>query len=252
MKYTLVFPGFPGRMTSGSLGWGAMVYIEHGSCKMMFDTAGPGKRIEVRRRLQEIGIDANEINMLILSHFHYDHVYNCDYFPKARIIMHQVESDWVSGNPDNYAIPPHFYSAIQKTGRLELIKRDEEIIPGIETLLVPGHTPGGMALVLRDPNMPVTVVAGDAVKNIAELADGKVPTAWNSAASAQSIKKIRNIAEVVIPGHDRILQITGDKIVALTKLHETIVIPSGVADKDQPARFELIIEPTWLAKQELK
>jgi glyoxylase-like metal-dependent hydrolase (beta-lactamase superfamily II) len=251
MKYKLVFPGFPGRMTSGTLGWSAMVYIENGSHKIMFDTAGPGKRIEVRQRMQEIGVDANEIDMLILSHFHYDHVYNYDYFPKARIIMHQVESDWVGGNPDNYAIPPHFYEAIRKTGRLELIKKDEEIISGIETLLVPGHTPGGMALVLRDPNLPVTVVAGDAVKNMAELADGKVPKAWDTVAAAKSIKKIRDVAEVVVPGHDRILQISGDKICALTQLHETIVIPAGVADKDQPTRFELIIEPTWLVKQEI-
>lgn len=252
MKYELVFPGFPGRMTSGTLGWGAMVYLEQGPHKIMFDTAGPGKRIQVLQRLQEMGIDANEIDMLILSHFHYDHVYNYDYFPNARIIMHQVEADWVASNPGNYAIPPHFYEAIKQTGRLELVQKDEEIVPGIETLLVPGHTPGGMALVLRDPNMPVTVVAGDAVKNMAELADGKVPKAWDAAATARSIKKIRDIAEVVIPGHDRILQVTGDRICALTSLHETIVIPAGVADKEQPTRFELIIEAGWLAKEEIK
>lgn len=252
MKYELVFPGFPGRMTSGTLGWGAMVYIEHGSHKIMFDTAGPGKRIEIRQRIKEIGIDVDEIDMLILSHFHYDHVYNYDYFPKARIIMHQVESDWVGGNPGNYAIPPHFYEAIKKTGRLELITRDEEILPGIQTLLVPGHTPGGMALVIKSPDMPVTVIAGDAVKNMAELADGKVPKAWDTVVCAQSIKKIRDIADVVIPGHDRILKVTKEKISALTALHETIVIPAGVADKDRPKKFELIIESTWLPVEEIK
>lgn len=252
MEYTLVFPGFPGKLTSGSLGWGAMIYIEHGSYKIMFDTAGPGKRVELRKRMQEIGIDASEINMLILSHFHYDHVYNYDYFPNARILMHQIESDWLGSEPDNYAIPPHFYDAITKTGRLELMKRDEEIAPGIETLLVPGHTPGGIALVLRDPNMPVTIVAGDAVKNISELANGDVSIAWDRNASTQSIKKIRDIAEVVIPGHDRILQITEDKIVALTELHETVVIPPGVVEKDRPTQFELIIKPTCSLKQEIK
>ena len=252
MKYELVFPGFPGRMTSGTLGWGAMVYIEHGPHKIMFDTAGPGKRIELRQRIKEIGVDANEINMLILSHFHYDHVYNYDYFPNAQILMHQVESDWVSSDPGNYAIPPHYFAAIKKTGRLELIKKDEEIIPGISTLLVPGHTPGGMALILRDTNKPVTVVAGDAVKNMAELADGKVPKAWDPIATAQSIKKIRNIADVVIPGHDRILQVAGNQIIALTALHETIVIPAGVADKEQPTLFELIIEPNTLEIQPIQ
>lgn len=251
MKYELVFPGFPGRMTSGTLGWGAMVYIEQGAHKIMFDTAGPGKRVDMRHRLQAINVDPNAIDMLIISHFHYDHVYNYDYFPNAQLVMHQVEADWVGSDPDNYAIPPHFYAAMKRTGRLTFISKEEEILPGIQTLFVPGHTPGGMALVLRDPNMPVTVVAGDAVKNIAELADGKVPKAWDTAILANSIKKIRNIAEVVIPGHDRILQVTRDKICALTALRETIVIPAGVVHQDQPARFELNIEPTCLAVQEI-
>lgn len=251
MKYELVFPGFPGRMTSGTLGWGAMVYIEHGSNKIMFDTAGPGKRIQVHQQLEKLNINPNEIDILILSHFHYDHVYNYDYYPNARILMHEVEADWVSQNPDNYAIPPHFFPAIQKTGRLELIKKDEELVPGISTLLVPGHTPGGMALVLRDADMPVTVVAGDAVKNIAELASGYVPKAWDVVASAQSIKKIRDIAEIVIPGHDRILKVTKDQIQAMTSIHETIVIPPGVADKDKPKMFELVIEQSSLIKQEI-
>jgi len=251
MKYEVVFPGFPGRMTSGTLGWGSVVYIESGSYKILFDTAGPGKRILIRQRLQEAGVDANDINLLVLSHFHYDHVYNYDYFPNARIILHQREADWVAGNPDNYAIPPNFYSAIRQTGRMELINDDKEIAPGIATLLVPGHTPGSMALVLRDYGMPTTVVAGDAVKNMAELADGKVPKAWDTAVSAQSIKKIRDIAEIVIPGHDRILKVTNDQICALTSLHETIVIPAGVIDKDQPTHLDLIIEPTCIDKREI-
>lgn len=251
MKYEIVFPGFPGRMTTGTLGWGAMVYIEQGSHKIMFDTAGPGKRIQVHQRLKELNIDPNEIDILIFSHFHYDHVYNYDYFPNARILMHEVEADWVDGNPGNYAIPPHFFSAIQKTGRLELVKKDEEILPGISTLFVPGHTPGGMALILQDANMPVTVLAGDAVKNMAELATGKVPKALDVAASSQSIKKIRDIAEVVIPGHDRILRITEDQIVAITSIHETIIIPAGVADSEKPKNFELVINSSSLAKQEI-
>ena len=251
MKYEIVFPGFPGRMTTGTLGWGAMVYVEQGPHKIMFDTAGPGKRIQVHQRLKELNIDPNEIDILIFSHFHYDHVYNYDYFPNARILMHAAEAAWVNGDPGNYAIPPHFFPAIRQTGRVELVKKDEEILPGISTLFVPGHTPGGMALILQAANMPVTVLAGDAVKNMAELATGKVPKALDAAASARSIKKIRDIAEVVIPGHDRILRITEDQIVAMTSIHETIIVPAGVADSGKPKNFELVINSSSLVKQEI-
>lgn len=251
MKYQIVFPGFPGRMTSGTLGWGAMVYIEQGSHKILFDTAGPAKRIQVRQRLKELNIDPNQIDTLIFSHFHYDHVYNYDYFPNARILMHEVEANWVSETPDNYAIPPQFFPAIQRSHRLELIRKDEEVLPGISSLFVPGHTPGEIALVLHDADMPVTVLAGDAVKNIAELATGQVPKAWDQLASSQSIKKIRDMAEIVIPGHDRILKVTEDQIIAISSIHETIVIPAGVAEKENSKNFELVIAPTSLNKQKI-
>lgn len=150
----------------------------------------------------------------------------------------------------NYAIPLHFFSAIQRNRRVELIRKDEEVLPGISSLFVPGHTPGEMALVLHDADMPVTVVAGDAAKNIAELATGQVPKAWDTLASSQSIKKIRDMAEIVIPGHDWILKVTDDQIFAISSIHETIVIPAGVAEKENPKNFELII-PTSLTKQEI-
>ena len=249
MKYEIVFPGFPGRMLSGTMGWSSAVYIESGRDKILFDTAGPGRRIRIRERLHEMGVDTKEINLLILSHFHYDHAYNVDYFPNATIILHEIESDWVRGNPDDYAIPPHLYQAVQQTGRLMLFRDDQEIAPGVETFLAPGHTPGGIALLLRDADMPATVIAGDAVKNMAELATGHVPTAWDVAISAQSIKKIRDVAEVVIPGHDRALKVTDDEIVALTVLHETIVIPPGVVNADWSSNLELVVERNRLPKK---
>lgn len=251
MNYKIIFPGFPGKMTTGTLGWGAMIYLEHAGHKIMFDTAGPAKRAQVLQRVKATGVEPEEIDTLVISHFHYDHVYNYDYFPNARILLHKVEADWVESNPGNYAIPPNYYEAIKKTGRLMLIDKDEEIFPGISTLLVPGHTPGGMALILQDNDMPVTILAGDAVKNIAELATGKVPKAWSINESAKSIKKIRDIAEVVIPGHDRILQVTDKEIRSITKIHETIVLPPGVLKVNEPTNFELIIEPTTLPKQSI-
>jgi glyoxylase-like metal-dependent hydrolase (beta-lactamase superfamily II) len=105
-----------------------------------------------------------------------------------------------------------------------------------------------MALVLRAPDMPITVLAGDAVKNIGELASGKVALSRDNEASARSIAKIRDLAEIVVPGHDRILKVTPDKIIATTSAHETIVIPPGVAGTESPKCLELVVEPTWLPR----
>ncbi len=249
MKMELIFNGFPGKLASGYMGWSSVVYIETAGVKILFDTGGPGKRNDICKRLEECGITAEDIDILVFSHFHDDHVYNYDYFKNARILLHAKEAEWVLSDPDDFPIPKYLYPAVVNTGRLELITDDIEIAPGVRTLHSPGHTPGCMALVLQDDGMPITVLAGDAVKNIAELATGKVAMTWDDQASARTIMKIRDMAEMVIPGHDRLLQVTPEKIIATTSLHETIIIPTGVADEAQPRRIELVIEPTWLARK---
>jgi hypothetical protein len=103
-----------------------------------------------------------------------------------------------------------------------------------------------MSLVLRDSTMPTTVLVGDAVKNLAELASGKVAMSWNNDLSAQSIMKVRSLAKVVVPGHDRMLQVCPDKIVAAGAAYERILLPPGVSG-DGAAFLELKIEPSSLA-----
>jgi glyoxylase-like metal-dependent hydrolase (beta-lactamase superfamily II) len=251
MKMEVVVQGFPGKRLSGSLAWSSVTYIESDNHKILFDTGGPNVRSAICKHLQYIGVSPEEISILVISHFHDDHVRNFDYFPKARILLHEVEANWALTEPDDFAIPQHLFPALQKTGRLELIKKDSEILPGIATMLVPGHTPGSMAIVLRSSDMPVTVITGDAVKNLSELATGKVDKSDDHTASAKSIKKIRDIAEVVIPGHDRILKVTDEKVIALTAARQTLIIPSGVANPEAPRYLELTIEPTSLEKKEI-
>jgi glyoxylase-like metal-dependent hydrolase (beta-lactamase superfamily II) len=244
----IVFAGFPGKLARGYMGWSSVVYVETPKAKILFDTGGPGKRSDVLARLEELKIRADDIQILVLSHFHDDHVFNFDYFKNARILLHAQESEWALTEPDWFPVPKYLYPALVNTGRLELIHGDIEIAPGVQTLHAPGHTPGCMALVLRAPDMPTTVLAGDAVKNISELATGKVALSRDKETSARSIARIRDLAEIVVPGHDRVLKVTPDRIIATTSVRETIIIPAGVADREQPKCLELVVEPTWLPR----
>ena len=180
--------------------------------------------------------------MLVFSHFHDDHIRNYDYFPNAEILMHQVEDDWAKTLPiKDFAFPEAYYPIIHKTGRVSLIQKDEEIAPGVHSMLVPGHTPGGIALILRDSNHPVTALTGDAVKNMAELSTGQVSHSKNSEVSTDSIRRIREIAEIVVPGHDRVLKIEKDRIVALTEARDGILVPKDVLKVGEEVLLELVV-----------
>ena len=99
MQIDLLFQGFPGRMTRGYMSWSSVVYLEHLGKKFLFDTGGVVERPELQRRLQERGTGCEEIDFVVLSHFHHDHVYNIDYFKKARFLLHEKERDWVKSDP---------------------------------------------------------------------------------------------------------------------------------------------------------
>ncbi|MDR1659846.1 MAG: hypothetical protein LBR94_05835, partial [Desulfovibrio sp.] len=60
-----------------------------------------------------------------------------------------------------------------------------------------------------------------------------------------SIKKVKSFAKQVVPGHDRLLGIERDRVVALRPARRTLVVPAGVVDQE-PRKLELTLEQTWL------
>lgn len=250
MKVDVLFQGFPGKITRGYMSWSSIVCVETKGVKILFDTGGMVERSELPKRFKEHGLAMNDIDMVVLSHFHHDHAMNIDYFPNAKILLHEKEYEWVKSDPDDWATPKFLFPYLESRKQLEIIKGEPEIAPGVQVILTPGHTPGCISLVLRDDDTPITVLAADAVKNIAELSTGEVGMSHDNEASARSIKRVRDLARVVVPGHDRILEIKEDRIIAVTSCHETIIVPKGVCDADGPRHLELVVEQTWLPKLE--
>lgn len=61
-----------------------------------------------------------------------------------------------------------------------------------------------------------------------------------------SVKRVKAIAERVIPGHDRVLRIEKDRVVAQNGARRTIIVPENVVDIGAPRYLELTLEPTCL------
>lgn len=113
------------------------------------------------QNLHAEGIESGDINAVIISHAHGDHIGgNTDSdgraaFPHARYYMRKEEWDfwtskttlskpehqWMAGFVDKNLLPIQDY--------FHLLKEDTEIVPGIRTLFAPGHTPGNMAVAVE-------------------------------------------------------------------------------------------------------
>ncbi len=119
-----------------------------------------GKLIQ---NLKTVGIAPEDIDTVIITHGHPDHLGgNTDaegkpVFTNARYIISKDEWDfWMSGQAE-LKLDEHSREVLVGYARknlppiqnhLELVDYEMEILPGIQTVAAPGHTPGHMALTI--------------------------------------------------------------------------------------------------------
>ena len=158
--------------------------VEVNGMLVLLDTGagplGPGTG-RLQERLLAEGRAPEQIGIVLLSHAHADHIGGLldekgDLaFPNARIVMPRQEFEFwhmsgicdrlgsgsVYGTPmlesvirdwfDRYLVPLQ--------SRMELVERDAEVMPGVRTIVAPGHTPGHCAVLISGGSDPVLFTA---------------------------------------------------------------------------------------------
>jgi glyoxylase-like metal-dependent hydrolase (beta-lactamase superfamily II) len=201
-------------------------YLTDGHHKVMVDTgmshtaladwhhAGSrqGSGEAIHERLQAIGVDPLEIELVILTHLHWDHCHNLDRFRRARFLADAREYAFALD-----PIPPYYKSyehrRLGKTPpfakvRVETLEGDSEVLPGVRVFPTPGHSPGHQSVAV-DTEGGVHVIAGDAVFSYENLKPAgehlpftimgrftDIVQAW------RSIEEIVRRSQVILPGHD--------------------------------------------------
>ncbi|MGH1578927.1 N-acyl homoserine lactonase family protein [Planktotalea sp.] len=145
------------------------------------------------------GIDTSEIDLLIITHTHIDHVGGIADFPDCPILMSQHER----------ALPQPIYWA--DTQSLEwpdrdyfLIKQDTLLAPSFCILHVPGHTPGQLAFLLTLPDTGPILLTSDAISRPCEVDQGFAGS-WDESAALKSANRLLDLAgkddAFIIYGH---------------------------------------------------
>lgn len=163
--------------------------------------------------LKKIGIGAEQVEDVVITHMHYDHAGTMGDFPAATFHVQEAEMAYCTGpamcaHSERHAFTPaHINDMIEMVfnDRVSFVKGDIDIAPGISLHAVPGHT-AGMQCVSVNTARGRVVLASDAAHFYENYRDrNPFFICWSMDDMFKSFDKIGDIADSehhVVPGHD--------------------------------------------------
>jgi glyoxylase-like metal-dependent hydrolase (beta-lactamase superfamily II) len=163
--------------------------------------------------LSLLGLDAAQIQDVIITHMHYDHGGNLDKFPAARFHIQDSELQYTTGRAMTHAMLRHPFTLSHVTRLVELVYAERVqfhdgssvIAPGIDVHKVGGHT-RGMQVVTVKTQRGIVVLASDASHYYENMETGAVfPLVENVLDMLEGHRRLYALADSpahIIPGHD--------------------------------------------------
>jgi glyoxylase-like metal-dependent hydrolase (beta-lactamase superfamily II) len=166
-KDQMVIPYSPIAVNTGS----KLVVIDTGTSEANFERS-KGAAGQFHSNLKSAGIDVADVDMVIISHFHADHINgllgtdNKAKFPKAEILVPAQEwkyfmDDGEMGKQTSDRMKGVFAGArrvFDALGRkVTPYEPNKEVAPGITSVATYGHTPGHVSFVIASGNSKVFV-----------------------------------------------------------------------------------------------
>jgi glyoxylase-like metal-dependent hydrolase (beta-lactamase superfamily II) len=157
---------------------GSCYLIRHGNRYMLWDTGltdaligsgfeNAGQKISLKislvDQLARIGVKPDQIELIGISHWHFDHTGQAPRFPTATLIMGKADLDLLRGTPtpdeDSTKALSHWLTG---GGKTDPVTADKDVFGDgrVVMLKLPGHTPGHYALLVRLASGPV-LLSGD-------------------------------------------------------------------------------------------
>ena len=126
---------------------------------------------DLLRSLAAAGVQATDINKVILSHLHFDHAGgNCfqeeagefiPTFPNAVYYINEGELAYAK-EPDPRSSPsylPYTWEPLEKRGQVAPISGEVEVAPGVTILSAPGHTPNHQIVTVKSGGLTACFLA---------------------------------------------------------------------------------------------
>ena len=212
--------------------------------RILVDPAHVGRRTFLWDSFASRGLAPGDIDMVVLTHAHWDHVQNIDVFAHAPLYMHPEERRYCAAPHPNDWATPAWTGAILERMDIHEIADGDELIPGVGIVDLSGHTAGSMGITVQN-EQGLSLITGDALHYASVALSRRNPLIfWDAAQAAASIDRAVAMADVIYPGHDQAFRLTADREIEYLRPFSLTITGTTL---DRPGlRFENKPRDPWI------
>lgn len=177
--------------------------------RILVDTGAHPTRDVLLAGLADRGLAPADVDTVVLTHLHFDHCENVALFRDSRVIVHEAEIAEADQHPTRDRYLADHWRALLDTCQPEVMTGAALALDDdVSVRHLPGHRHGQLGVLVHTAEGRV-VCASDVAKNARELLRGEPPLSDPSMreAARASVAWVLAEADIVLPGHDRRLDI---------------------------------------------
>jgi glyoxylase-like metal-dependent hydrolase (beta-lactamase superfamily II) len=176
------------------------------------------EEMKLPNALRKCGVNIEDLDFVINTHLHWDHCFGNPLIRGKKIFVQKKEVEFAENPLPTYYLTyesSHVNMTPQWTYNregLEIVDGDTSIVPGIELILLPGHSPGFQG-VLVETTKGKYLLAGDFIGQMENWTGNGIHKHIIPASNVsqfdcyKSFEKLDmlDLADRVLPGHDMIV-----------------------------------------------
>lgn len=154
-------------------------------------------------QLDGLGVAPEQVDLVIHTHLHFDHVGGNGLFPNATYLINEAELPWAL-SPPPYGV--YYYAEFSQQVRdvldqVQIVVDELQVAPGVRMVHTGGHSPGH-SIVFVETDAGRVVIAGDAVYNYRNLEyEWPQGPLFDVGATVRAIQTLKT-ADVILVNHD--------------------------------------------------